>query len=219
MKTGDLGKINRAYGAGGVAAIYDITEYNQEFKSHEGVTLRALGNRSGGVSTSELQEKSLAPLSDCKDEFQSISEPTSLEQPEEEDDSLEMESPLESPASDFKCRSPEGKSVIGDSPDMYFCPTESSSTLYFSADPQSPSSASIPRLDRDTGGLEQGVRLNSVPSDPALHRDIRGFVGRVGSRCTSTPRLDSGVMDSPSSVPHLTGPRRQLIMSQREDNF
>ncbi|KAI3364247.1 hypothetical protein L3Q82_011050, partial [Scortum barcoo] len=220
LKTGDLGKINRAYGAGGAAAILDMEEYNQEFKSNEGITITG-GGSCEAVSTSESQGKGLAPLSDCKDEFQSVSEPTSTEQPEEEDDSLEMESPLESPASDFKRSSPEGKSVFGDSPEPYFCPTESSSTLYFSADPQSPSSASNPRLDRDIGGLEQGVRLNSIPSDPALHRDIRGLMGRVGPRCTSTPKLDSGVLDSPSSVPHLTGPRRQLIMSRRDndDNF
>ncbi|XP_041832614.1 XK-related protein 5a isoform X1 [Melanotaenia boesemani] len=221
LKTGDLSKINRAYGAGGAAAILDMEEYNQEFKSNEGITITA-GGSCEGVSTSESQGKGLAPLSDCKDEFQSVSEPTSTEQPEEEeDDSLEMESPMESPTSDFKRSSPEGKSVFGDSPEPYFCPTESSSTLYFSADPQSPSSASNPRLDRDTGGLEHGVRLNSIPSDPALHRDVRGLMGRVGPRYISTPKLDSGVLDSPSSVLYLTGPRRQLIMSRRDedDNF
>ncbi|KAM7367803.1 hypothetical protein PAMP_014078 [Pampus punctatissimus] len=217
LKTGDLGKINRAYGAGGAAAILDMEEYNQEFKSNEGITITA-GGSCEGVSTSESQGKGLAPLSDCKDEFQSVSEPTSTEQPEEEDDSLEMESPLESPASDFKRSSPEGKSVFGDSPEPYFCPTESSSTLYFSADPQSPSSTSNPRLDRDIGGLEQGVRLSSIPSDPSLHRDVRGLMGRVGPRFTSTPKLDSGVLDSPASVPHLTGPRRQLIMSRRDED-
>uniref|UniRef100_A0A3P8U6U8 XK-related protein n=1 Tax=Amphiprion percula TaxID=161767 RepID=A0A3P8U6U8_AMPPE len=192
LKTGDLGKINRAYGAGGAAAILDMEEYNQEFKSNEGMTITA-GGSCEGISTSESQGKGLAPLSDCKDEFQSVSEPTSTEQPEE-DSSLEMESPMESPTSDFKRSSPEGKSVFGDSPEPYFCPTESSSTLYFSADPQSPSS--------------QGVRLNSIPSDPVLHRDVRGLIGRVGPRS----------LDSPSSVPHLTGPRRQLIMSQRDDD-
>lgn len=218
LKTGDLGKINRAYGAGGAAAILDMEEYNQELKSNEGITT-TVGGSCDVVSTSESQEKGLAPLSDCKEEFQSVSEPTSTEQPEEEeDDSLEMESPLESPASDFKRSSPEGKSVFGDSPEPYFCPTESSSTLYFSADPQSPSSASNPRLDRDTGGLEQGSCLNSIPSDPALHRGVRGLMGRVGPRYTSTPKLDSGVLDSPPTVPHLTGPRRQLIMSRRDED-
>lgn len=216
MKTGDLGKINRAYGAGGAAAILDLEEYTQDFKGEGGNTLTA-GGSVGGISNSVSQEKGLAPLSDCKDEFQTISEPTSLERPGE-DDSLEMESPLESPMSDFKRSSPEGKSMFGDSPEPYFCPTESSSTLYFSADPQSPSSTSNTRLDRDMGGLEQGLRLNSVPSDPALHRDIRGRMGRVGPRCTSTPRLDSGVTDTPPNVPHLTGPRRQLIMSQRDED-
>lgn len=220
LKTGDLNKINRAYGAGGPAAILDMEEYNQESKSNEGITYTAAGSCEG-VSTSESQGKGLAPLSDCKDEFQSLSEPTSTEPPEEEYDSLEMESPMESPTSDFKRSSPEGKSVFGDSPEPYFCPTESSSTLYFSADPQSPSSASNPHLDQDVGGFEYGVRLNSIPSDPALHRDVRILMGRVGPRCISTPKLDSGVLDSSSSVPHLTGPRRQLIMSHRDegDNF
>ncbi|XP_061843328.2 XK-related protein 5a isoform X1 [Nerophis lumbriciformis] len=215
LKTGDLGKINRAYGAGGAAAILDMEEYNQECKSNEGDTITA-GGSCEGVSMSESQGQGLAPLSDCKDEFQTVSEPTSFEQAE--DDSLEMASPLESPASDFKRSSPEGKSVFGDSPEPYFCPTESSSTLYFSADPQSPSSSSNPRLDRDIGGLEHGMRLNSIPSDPALHRDVRGLIGRVGPRYTSTPKLDSGVLDSPSSVPHLSGPRRQLIMSRRDED-
>lgn len=217
LKTGDLCKINRAYGAGGPAAILDMEEYNQEFKSNEGITFTA-GGSCEGVSTSESQGKGLAPLSDCKDEFQSVSEPTSTERPEEEDDSLELESPMESPTSDFKRSSPEGKSVFGDSPEPYYCPTESSSTLYFSADPQSPSSASNPRLDRDVGGLDQGVRLSSIPSDPALHRDVRGLMGRVGPRCTSTPKLDCGVSDSPPTVPHLTGPRRQLILSRRDED-
>lgn len=214
LKTGDLGKINRAYGVGGAAAILDMEEYNQEFKSNEGITITA-GGSCEDASSAESPANGLAPLSDCKDEFQTVSEPTSFEQAEE-DDSLEMESPLESPTSDFKRSSPEGKSVFGDSPEPYFCPTESSSTLYFSADPQSPSSASNPRLD--LGGLEQGPRLNSIPSDPALHRGVRGLMGRVGPRCTSTPKLDLGVLDSPSSVPHLTGPRRQLIMSRREED-
>nr|XP_020443977.1 XK-related protein 5 isoform X2 [Monopterus albus] len=214
LKTGDLGKINRAYGAGGAAVILDMEVYHHEFKSNEGITITG-GGSFEGVSNSETKGKGQAPLSDCKDDFQSVSEPSSTEQPEEEYDSLE------SPTSDLKRSSPEGKSVFGDSPEPYFCPTESSSTLYFSADPQSPSSASNPRLDRDIGGLEQGVRLNSIPSDPALHRDVRGLMCRVGPRCISTPKLDSGLLDSPSTVPHFTGPRRQLIMSQTEedDNF
>ncbi|XP_037305882.2 XK-related protein 5a [Pungitius pungitius] len=218
LKTGDLGKINAAYGAGGAAAILDMEEYRQHFKSNEGMTITA-GGSCEGVSASESQGKGPAPLSDCKDEFQSVSEPTSgdNQEEEEEDDSLEMESPMESPTSDFKRSSPEGKSVFGDSPEPYFCPTESSSTLYFSADPQSPSSASTTRLDRDTGGLELWVPLNSIPSDPALHRDVRGLMGRVGPRCTSAPKLDSGALHSAATVPHLTGPRRQLIMSRRDE--
>ena len=221
LKTGDVGKINRAYGAGGVAAMLDIEEYNPELKNKDGGTTTVAGGSCDGVSTSESLGKGLAPLSDCKEEFQSISEPTSNEAQEEEDDSLEMESPLESPVSDFKRSSPEGKSVFGDSPEPYFCPTESSSTLYFSADPQSPSSTSNPRLDREPGGLGEHASsgLSSVPSDPALHRNVRGLMGRVGPRYTSTPKLDSGTQDS--SVPHLTGPRRQLILSHRneEDHF
>ncbi|XP_062324344.1 XK-related protein 5a [Osmerus eperlanus] len=221
LKTGDVGKINRVYGAGGVDAMLDIEEYNPELKSKDGGATTVAGGSCDGVSTSESMGKGLAPISDCKEEFQSISEPTSNEAQEEEDDSLEMESPLESPVSDFKRSSPEGKSVFGDSPEPYFCPTESSSTLYFSADPQSPSSASNPRLDREPGGLGEhsSSGLNSVPSDPALHRNVRGLMGRVGPRYTSTPKLDSGTQDS--SVPHLTGPRRQLILSRRneEDNF
>ncbi|XP_061602641.1 XK-related protein 5a [Cololabis saira] len=218
LKTGDVGKIHRAYGAGGATATLDMEQYNQGFKSNEGMTITA-GGSCEAVSTSESQGKGLAPLSDCKEEFQSISDPTSTDHPEdEEDESLEMESPMESPASDFKRSSPEGKSVFGDSPEPNFFPTESSSTIYFSADPQSPSSASNPRLDRDSGSLTQRGRLSSIPSDPALHRDVRGLMGRVGPRCTSTPKLDSGVFDSPSSVPHLTGPRRQLIMSSRDDD-
>ncbi|XP_068610103.1 XK-related protein 5a [Brachionichthys hirsutus] len=219
LKTGDPGKVNRAYGAGGAAAVLDMEEYNQEFKGDEGVAFTA-GGSCGGASTSESQGKVPAPLSDCKDEFQSVSEPTSTEQPGEED-SLETESPMESPASDFKRSSPEGKSVFGDSPEPFFCPTESSSTLYFSADPQSPSSASNPRLDRDMAALERGVRLRSIPSDSALHRDVRGLLVRVGPRCASTPKLDTGAPEAPPSVPHLTGPRGQLIMSRRDedDNF
>ncbi|KAM6954583.1 XK-related protein 5a [Aplochiton taeniatus] len=225
LKTGDVGKIHRAYGAGGVTALLDGDDYTPELKSNGGLTTAA--GSCDGVSTSDSQGKGLAPLSDCKEEFQSISEPMSSdaaeegeeegEEEQEEQDSLEMESPLESPASDYKRSSPEGKSVFGDSPEPYFCPTESNSTLYFSADPQSPSSASNPRLDRDTGGLEQASGLSSIPSDPALHRDVRGLMGRVGPRYTSTPKLDFGAQEAPSTVPHLTGPRRQLIMSRRED--
>ncbi|XP_034017990.1 XK-related protein 5a [Thalassophryne amazonica] len=220
LKTGDLVKINRAYGASGAAAILGTEEYNQEFKNNDSAMITAAASCEA-VSMDESQGQGLAPLSDCKDEFQSVSEPTSNEQPEEEDDSLEMESPMESPASDFKRRSPEGKSVLCDSPEPYFCPTESSSTIYFSADPQSPSSTSNPHLDRDTGGPERGMHLNSIPSDPSLHRDIRGLMSRVGPHCTSTPKLDCGMLGSPSSVLHFTGPRRQLVMSRKDedDNF
>ncbi|KAJ8356680.1 hypothetical protein SKAU_G00194740 [Synaphobranchus kaupii] len=137
LKTGDLAKINLAYGAGGVAAILDVEECNPEIKD--------MGVPSAPSPRSE--KEATAPLSDCKEEFQSISDATTSpggqreraeEEEDDEDDSLAMESPLGSPASEFKRGSPEGKSVLGDSPEPNFCPTESSSTLYFSADPPVP---------------------------------------------------------------------------------
>ncbi|XP_010887802.1 XK-related protein 5a isoform X1 [Esox lucius] len=239
LKTGDVGKINRAYGAGGVAAILDESYCNSEAKSTNGGgggettacggSCDMISGTSGAsVTRSHGTKGGLAPLSDCKEEFQSVSEEaTSAATPaeegsgEESGDSLEgMESPLESPVSDsFKRSSPEGKSVFGDSPEPYFCPstTLSSSTLYFSADPQSPSSTSNPRLDRASPPMGT-AGLSSIPSDPALHRAVRGLQrGQMGPRFTSTPKLDSvSPGDSPPSVPHLSGPRRQLIRSRRD---
>ena len=126
---------------------------------------------------------------------------------------MKTESPLDSELSRVKRSSPEGKSVFGDSPEHYYCPTESSSTLYFSADPQSPSRTSDPRLDRE----QTSTRLASIPSDPALNRGAQGPARRAGPCYTSSPKLDSGSQDTPAIVPHLTGPRRQLIMSRRDE--
>ncbi|KAL0965067.1 hypothetical protein UPYG_G00276320 [Umbra pygmaea] len=240
LKTGDVGKIHRAYGAIGVigvAAVLEVDESycNSEAKSTDGAGCGGTTTGGGGscdvisgtsVTQSQGTKAGRAPLSDCKDEFLSASEePTSVETPaeggEESEGSLDnMESPLESPASDtFKRSSPEGKSVFGDSPEPFFCPstTLSSSTLYFSADPQSPSSSSNPRLDRVSPPMGM-AGLSSVPSDPALHRDVRGLqMGWPGPRFTSTPKLDSGTQgESPSSAPHLSGPRRQLVLSRRD---
>ncbi|XP_024275422.1 XK-related protein 5a isoform X3 [Oncorhynchus tshawytscha] len=236
LKTGDLGKINCAYGSGGVAAILEVDESycNSEAKSTGGGGTTTAGGGScdgvsgvSGTSVSESQEMKggLVPLSDCKEEFQSASdEPTSAETPsegeEESKDSLEdMESPLESPVSDsFKRSSPEGKLLFGKSPEPYFCPntTLSSTTLYFSADPQSPSSTSNPHLDRVSPPMGM-AGLSFIPSNPA-HRDMTGLqMGRMGLCYTSTPKLDSGAQgDSPPSIPHVSGPRRQLILSRRD---
>ncbi|XP_063078266.1 XK-related protein 5a [Engraulis encrasicolus] len=251
LKTGDTGHINRAYGVGGLAGMLA--------KGRGGGGQRGEGDEEEG----EEEEEALAPLSDCKDEFQSRSG-NEEEEEEEEEESLPMESPLESPGSDCgKRSSPEGKSVLGDSPEPQFCPTESSSTLYFSADPQSPSSASNPRLDRDGTtafgfgfGAESLAELSSPVGSDRSGGHLGGgvgagagaggaLVGRLGPCYSSTPRLDGphgggagagamgalggglgglgggggglgGALDvSMGGVPHLSGPRRQLVLSRR----
>ncbi|KAG7270502.1 hypothetical protein CRUP_032798 [Coryphaenoides rupestris] len=210
LKTGDLGKINRAYGAGGAAVILDMEEYNQGFKSDDGtITAGGGGGSCDLVSASDSLGKGMAPLSDSKEEFQSVSEPTSVSSEEEEEQEEE----------DDERSSPEGKSVFGDSPEHYYCPTESSSTLYYSADHQSPSSTSNLRLDGGGGGgPQQGFRrLASIPSDSALNRDVQEPAGRLGPCYTSAPKLDSGSQDTPDIVPYLTGPRSQLIRSRRDE--
>ncbi|KAG9282337.1 XK-related protein 5 [Astyanax mexicanus] len=213
LKTGDPAKINRAYGAGGVGGILAEEEERQKGESTD-------GGETGCVSRSDSKDDTLAPLSDCKEEFESVSE--AREDEEEQDgensDSLEMESPLESPESECKRSSPEGKSVFGDSPEPNYCPTESSSTLYFSADPQSPSSASNSRLDRDpcfSFGSGAGVEALGEPSPASSDRDLMlGILGRGGPRYTSAPGLDApGPLEG--SAPHLSGPRRQLVLSRR----
>lgn len=115
------------------------------------------------------EDDTLAPLSDCKDEFESVSEPR---EDLEEDEGEEMDSV----DSECKRSSPEGKSVFGDSPEPDYCPTESSSTLYFSADPQSPSSASDPRLDRAevSAPILAGPRRHFIFSTRGLEDDT-GF--------------------------------------------
>ncbi|CAM4687442.1 unnamed protein product [Leuciscus chuanchicus] len=203
LKTGDPAKINGAYGAGGVSGILMVDRKGDQIIED------------GFVSTSESRDDTMA---DCREEFESVSEAREEEEPDE-DDSLEMQSPLESPVSECKRSSPEGKSVFGDSPEHNYCPTESSSTIYFSADPQSPSSSSNPRLDRETPfgfgsgtGLETLDELSPISIDGGMHsRDlVRGLLGRAGPCYTSAPGLNGE-----SSGSHLRGPRRQVVLSRR----
>lgn len=257
LKTGDPGRINRAYGAGGVAAMLGVAGCPPGLMGADGGIMEGgmLGKENGEEEEDEEdgegeEEQALAPLSDCKEEFQSASEdePTSCADNtgvvgDDDDESLPMESPLESPGSDCKRSSPEGKSVLGDSPEPNYCPTESSSTLYFSADPQSPSSASNPRLDRDTTAFGFGAESLAELSSPAGSErgghagpSLTGHLGRLGPCYSSTPRLDGphggtgglglglgtgagvgvGVGGETSfGVPHLSGPRRQLVLSRR----
>lgn len=199
LKTGDPAKINGAYGAGGVSGILMVDRKGEIIED-------------GCVSTSESRDDTMA---DCREEFESVSE---AREEADEDDSLEMQSPLESPVSECKRSSPEGKSVFGDSPEHNYCPTESSSTIYFSADPQSPSSSSNPRLDRETPfafgsgtGLETLDELSPISIDGGMPRDlIRGLLGRAGPCYTSAPGLNGE-----SSGSHLRGPRRQVVLSRR----
>ncbi|XP_035384708.1 XK-related protein 5a [Electrophorus electricus] len=201
LKTGDPAKINRAYGAGGMAGILAGEE---EQKGER-------GGEAGGVSRSGSRDDTLAPLSDCKEEFESASEAR--------EDEEEMESPPESPESDCKRSSPEGKSVFGDSPEPLYCPTESSSTLYFSADPQSPSSSSNPRLDR-TGpdrdgrfGFGSGAGAESLGERSPASSDGGLQPGRA--RYTSAPRLDGQGLPE-GSVPHPTGAHRHALLCRRD---
>lgn len=200
LKTGDPAKINGAYGAGGVSGILMVDRKGEIIED--------------GCEDSESRDDTMA---DCREEFESVSEAREEEEPDE-DDSLEMQSPLESPVSECKRSSPEGKSVFGDSPEHNYCPTESSSTIYFSADPQSPSSSSNPRLDRETPfgfgsgtGLETLDELSPISIDGGMHRDlVRGLLGRAGPCYTSAPGLNGE-----SSGSHLRGPRRQVVLSRR----
>uniref|UniRef100_A0A671PY94 XK-related protein n=1 Tax=Sinocyclocheilus anshuiensis TaxID=1608454 RepID=A0A671PY94_9TELE len=206
LKTGDPVKINRAYGAGGVSGIL-VVDWKGEIIED------------GCVSTSKSRDNTMVPLSDGRDEFESVSE---AREEDEADDSLEMESPLESPESECKRSSPEGKSVFGESPEPNYCPTESSSTLYFSADPQSPSSSSNPRLDRETSfgfgsgtGLETLDELSPISTDGGLHRDLaRGLLERAGPCYTSAPRLNGQGLPEGSGT-HLRGPHRQVVLGSK----
>ncbi|XP_028858845.1 XK-related protein 5a [Denticeps clupeoides] len=212
LKTGDPGKINQAYGSGGVAAILEVEGYHSDLKAGGGMDEGSLEDKKAGMEENEA----LAPLSDCKEEFQSVSEeePTSRDNDENDDYSLPMESPLESPVANFKRSSPEGKSVLGDSPEPNFCPTESSSTLYFSADPQSPSSGSNPRLDREHTAFAFGSDSLAELSPANSERGGAEVRGPLGRRYTSTPRLDSP-QTGPTELSPGAGPRRNMMLSQR----
>uniref|UniRef100_A0A673HMH7 XK-related protein n=1 Tax=Sinocyclocheilus rhinocerous TaxID=307959 RepID=A0A673HMH7_9TELE len=178
LKTGDPVKINRAYGAGGVSGILVVDRKGEIIED-------------GCVSTSESRDNTIVPLSDGRDEFESVSE---AREEEEADDSLEMESPLESPESECKWSSPEGKSVF---------PTESSSTLYFSADPQS----ETPFGFGSGTGLETLDELSPISTDGGLHRDLAcGLLERAGPCYTSAPGLNGQGLPEGSGT-HLRGPQ------------
>ncbi|XP_053087808.1 XK-related protein 5a [Pangasianodon hypophthalmus] len=165
LKTGDPNKIERAFGAGGATGI--VSEEQEDDSGEKG------GGGGEGLDIKD-EDDTLAPLSDCKDEFESVSE--AREDVEEEEADVDVGEEMDSVDSEWKRSSPEGKSVFGDSPEPDYCPTESSSTLYFSADPQSPSSASDPRLDRMevSGSHLTGPRRHLVLSARGLEDDT-GF--------------------------------------------
>ncbi|KAG9336292.1 hypothetical protein JZ751_002639 [Albula glossodonta] len=210
LKTGDVAKINLAYGISterGLAAMLNVDDTKEE-------------KERGNPPTESEDKPAIMPLSDDKADFQSISDPTSPddeddddssddndnegEDEDEDDESEETVSPLECPPANLGRRSPEGKSLLVESPEPVFCPTESCTTLYFSADPQSPSSASNVYLDREP---------SPITGDRGLYRDIRELLNRVEPRYTSTPKIISG---SPESwVPRTGAARRQLIQSKK----
>ncbi|KAL4630456.1 XK-related protein 5-like [Arapaima gigas] len=199
LKTGDMARINLAYGAGGVCSMLDLEEGNL-YREDRGI-----------ASPGSEHKPNSEPLSDCKEDFHSVSEPVSFNTTQDENGSLEMVSPLESPVSEVNRGSPEGKSVLGESPEHNFCPTESCSTLYFSADPQSPSSASNPGLDKDPVP-ESLAELSPISGDSGRFRDVRGLLDRVEPCFTSTPKLDSGAQEVPSL--RLALPRKQWRPSE-----
>ncbi|KAK3506993.1 hypothetical protein QTP70_034854, partial [Hemibagrus guttatus] len=164
LKTGDPNKIDRAFGAGGATGI--VSEEQDDDS----------GEKGGGGDGMDMKDEddTLAPLSDCKDEFESMSE--AREDIEEEEADMDVREEMGSVDSEWKRSSPEGKSVFGDSPEPDYCPTESSSTLYFSADPQSPSSGSDPRLERTeaSGPHLMGLRRHLILSARGLEDDT-GF--------------------------------------------
>lgn len=170
LKTGDPSKIARAFGAGGATA---VASEEQEDDSEEKEAGGGGGGGGGNGPDGKDEDDTLAPLSDCRDEFESVSE--AREDVEEEEAEADVGGETDSVDSEWKRSSPEGKSVFGDSPEPDYCPTESSSTLYFSADPQSPSSASDPRLDRAEVSAPH-------PTGPRRHffRSARGLEDDVG---------------------------------------
>ncbi|XP_036398794.1 XK-related protein 5b [Megalops cyprinoides] len=220
LKTGDVVKINRAYGARGAAAMLNVEDTKQ------------VKGRGSPPPESEANP-AILPMSDGKEEFQSVSEPTSPDDQDEEDQDEEdqdeedqdeedqdeenegekdqgdkrQETVLESPVTKLKRASPEGKSLLLDSPERVFCPTESCTTLYFSADPQSPSSASNMYLERD------GTPLSTISGDKGLAREVREFLNRPEPRYTSTPKGKLGGPESP--VARLGAARRQLLQSKK----
>lgn len=163
LKTGDPIKIEHAFGAGETTGIV-----SEEQDDDSGGKRGGGGGGEDGIDIKD-EDDTLAPLSDCRDEFESVSE--AREDVEEED--VDVGEEMDSVDSEWKRSSPEGKSVFGDSPEPDYCPTESSSTLYFSADPQSPSSASDPRLDRTevSGPHHTGPRRHLILSARGLEDD------------------------------------------------
>ncbi|XP_048842508.1 XK-related protein 5a [Brienomyrus brachyistius] len=202
LKTGDVGRIDLAYGSGGVTAMLDTRQGIPDVKA---VVVAA---------TPDLERKcGMAPLSDMKEDFHSASEAASTDATQEDGESLEMESPLGSPVSEFKRSSPEGKSGLGGSPEVNFCPTESSSTLYFSAEPQSPSSASNTGLDREPA-VQILSELSPISGEAGPSRNTRGLLGRVEPCYTSTPKLNSASQEPTAG--HLAGSRRLFVSSRKK---
>lgn len=202
LKTGDVGRIDLAYGSGGLVGMLDARRRTSDVKA------------AVEAATPDLEQKcGLAPLSDMKEDFHSASEAASTDATQEDGESLDMESPLGSPVSEFKRSSPEGKSGLGGSPEVNFCPTESSSTLYFSAEPQSPSSASNTGLDRESA-LQILSELSPISGEAGPSRSVRGPLGRVEPCYTSTPKLDSASQEPAGG--HLAGSRRLFVSPRRK---
>ncbi|MBN3304359.1 XKR5 protein, partial [Amia calva] len=204
LKTGDRGKISQAYGAGAVEAILNVELYHPET---DDMSSPASDWDHGIVPfTEEWREDPQGP-----DQKPS---PEDEQQGEQEEERTELGSPLDSQELEFQRGSPEGKSVLGDSPELNVCPTESSSTLYFSADPQSPSSASNPGLDRDGGG-DSVAELSPISSEPVALRGGRVWLGRAEPRFTSTPKQETSPQEQQGT--HMAGARRQLLPWRREE--
>ncbi|KAL4623890.1 XK-related protein 5-like [Arapaima gigas] len=188
LKTGDTGKINQAYGYGGVAAMLGTVEVLE-------------GRHMEDPEPDCDNNDGAPPLSDGKEDYESINTPTSSDELDEEEEKEKTESPLVSPMFDLKRGSPEGKSIFEESPELRFCPTESSTTLYFSADPQSPGSASYLGMDRDSATENVG-EVSPKSGD------------RVVPRYASATKIDPGAAEPLS--PRFLVPRRQVVLSWKE---
>ncbi|XP_048831089.1 XK-related protein 5b [Brienomyrus brachyistius] len=204
LKTGNLAKINVAYGYGEVAAMMETMEM-PEMKDVES-------------QPPESESKDgIMPLSEGKENFQSVSEPSFTSDltgdEEEEDEDLETESSLPSPVFDYRRASPEGKSVLEESLEPRYCPTESTTTLYFSADPQSPGSASYLGLERDLA-VENLGETNALSGDAGLQAEARESPNRVNPRCRSPPKIESRTPEPTS--PRFLVPRRQVVLSWKD---